>query len=155
MVIFPGSFDPFTIGHQDIVNRALQLFDGVIIAVGENIEKQSLLSTSAKMELIGDLFAEEPCVQVISYSGLTTDLCRRLKVNNLLRGVRTIRDFEYESTIDSINRLLNPDIETIILLTSPEYSAISSTAIREIRHHGGQIDKLMPKGIDLEKYITK
>lgn len=153
MIIFPGSFDPFTIGHQDIVNRAITLFDQVIIAVGENIDKRPLLSTQAKIKLINDVFVNEPRVQIISYSGLTTDLCHQMKVNNILRGVRTIRDFEYESTIDSINRLINRDIETVILLTDPRYAAISSSAIREIRHHGGRIDKFMPNGIELEKYI--
>lgn len=152
-IIFPGSFDPFTLGHEDIVRRALAIFDKVIIAVGENIDKRTLLTTDKRVELICDVFNNEPRVEVISYKGLTVDLCCKLNINNVLRGVRSIADFECESTIESINRVLYPEIETVILLTSPRVAAISSSAVREIYKHGGNLEKFMSKGIELEKYI--
>lgn len=152
-VIFPGSFDPFTRGHEHIVRRALLIFDRVIIAVGDNIEKRSLLTVENRLRLIRDIFINVPRVEVISYQGLTSELSIKLQINNILRGVRTLRDFEYESTIDSINRVLHPDIETIILLTTPDLAPISSSAVREIFYHGGEIKKFMSEGIELDNYI--
>lgn len=152
-VLFPGSFDPFTRGHEDIVRRALLLFGRVVIAVGYNMEKKSLMTVENRVRLICDIFNNEPNIEVISYSGLTTDLCHKLHTNNVLRGVRSLHDFEYESTIESINKTLHPDIETIILLSKPELAPISSSAVREIHHHGGPLEKFMSEGIELEKYI--
>lgn len=152
-VLFPGSFDPFTRGHEDIVRRALLLFGRVVIAVGYNMEKKSLITVENRVRLICDIFNNEPNVEVISYFGLTTDLCHKLHINNVLRGVRSLHDFEYESTIESINKTLYPDIETIILLSKPGLAPISSSAVREIYHHGGPLEKFMSEGIELEKYI--
>ncbi|CDN30341.1 Phosphopantetheine adenylyltransferase [Mucinivorans hirudinis] len=151
--IFPGSFDPFTRAHEDIVRRGMAIFDKIIIAVGENIDKKSLLTTDAKVGLIEEVFANDGRIEVVRYSGLTATLCRQLSINNILRGVRGGKDFEYESNIEAINRMLNPEIETIILLTAPEFAAISSSAVREIIHHGGNCEKFMSQGIDLRKYL--
>lgn len=152
-VIFPGSFDPFTRGHEDIVRRALMIFDKVVIAIGHNIYKKSLLTTESKICLIQDIFRDEPRVEVISYEGLTVDLCRKMNINNVLRGVRSLPDFELECSLDGINRMLHSEIETIILLTDPHYAFVSSTAVREIHLYGGSLEKFMSKGIELEKYI--
>lgn len=152
-VLFPGSFDPFTLGHEDIVRRALQLFDRIVIAVGHNIDKRTMLSIDARVSLINDLFVDQSRVEVIAYDGLTAELCRQKGINNILRGVRSIRDFEYETSIDIINRTLNPDIETIILLTAPRHAPISSSVVREIIHHGGNAEQFMPGGVDLKKYL--
>lgn len=152
-VLFPGSFDPFTLGHEDIVRRALKLFSKVVIAVGYNIDKKYMLTSESRAQLIKDLFKDEKRVEVIIYDGLTVDICREKGITSILRGVRSIRDFEYETSIDIINRTLYPEIETIILLTDPEYAPISSSVVREIVFHGGCVKKFMPEGISLEDYL--
>lgn len=152
-VIFPGSFDPFTRGHEDIVRRALSIFDKVVIAIGHNLYKKSLLTTESKARLIQDVFHDQPRVAVITYEGLTVDLCHKMGINNILRGVRSLPDFELECSLDGINRMLHPDVETIILLTQPRYASVSSTAAREIHLYGGPLEKFMSEGIELENYI--
>lgn len=151
--LFPGSFDPFTIGHYNIVCRGLLLFERVVVAVGYNCQKKGFLDVHSRVQLIRDVFKDEPRVEVIEYTGLTADLCDRVGVYYLLRGVRSSGDFEYEREIDNVNRLLNPKIENVLLFTHPSYSMVSSSIVRELYLHKGPYRQFMPLGLDLESYL--
>ncbi len=143
-VIFPGSFDPFTVGHKEIVERALTIFDRVVVAVGENSEKSCLYSVEERVESIRRCFAGNPRVEVLSYDGLTADLCKRLDIYTLLRGIRDTSDWNYENRIAGVNRLLDPRIETLFLPSSPHLSSISSSLVRELLKMGGNVQELVP-----------
>lgn len=151
--LFPGSFDPFTVGHYDIVRRGLLLFDKVVITVGYNCQKKGFLEVESRVQLIRDVFGDEPRVEVMQYAGLTADLCDRMGVYYLLRGVRSSGDFEYEREIDNVNRLLNPKIENVLLFTHPSYSMVSSSIVRELYLHKGPYRQFMPDGLDLDGYM--
>lgn len=151
--IFAGSFDPFTAGHEDIVRRALSLFDHIIIGVGYNIKKNGLLSMENRVRLIEDVFRDEPRVSAVTYEGLTTDFCKRQGVRILLRGLRSVDDFESDRTIDAVNKRLDPQIETFYLMTDPTLGVISSAVVKELFTHKADISRFMPHGIDLEKYL--
>lgn len=151
--IFAGSFDPFTAGHEDIVRRALSLFDHIIIGVGYNIKKKGLLSMENRMRLIEEVFRGEPRVSAVTYEGLTTDFCKRQGVRILLRGLRSVDDFESDRTIDAVNKRLDPQIETFYLMTDPTLGVISSAVVKELFTHKADISRFMPHGIDLEKYL--
>jgi pantetheine-phosphate adenylyltransferase len=153
IALFPGSFDPFTIGHQSIVNRSLPLFDKIIIAVGFNTQKKALLDLENRIKLISDVFAGNPKVEVYQYQGLTIDYCTKVNAQYLLRGLRTAIDFEYERAIGQMNKAMNPAIETVFLLTSPEYTFVNSTIVRDILFYNGDASKFLPKGIDIKKYM--
>jgi pantetheine-phosphate adenylyltransferase len=144
IALFPGSFDPFTNGHLDVVRRGLGLFDEVIIAIGTNSSKQRYLPIDWIMPQLEALFADEPRVSVRSYRGLTTDFARETGARYLLRGLRNTLDFEYENAIAQANRHLSPDLETVFLLTSPMLAAVSSTIIREIHRFGGEVAPFVP-----------
>ena len=144
IALFPGSFDPFTNGHLDVVRRGTVLFDEVIVAIGNNSSKQRYLPVEQMQEMIADVFQEEPRVSVRTYKGLTADFARETGARFLLRGLRNTTDFEYENTIAQANRHLNPDLETVFLITSPTLAAISSTIIREIHRFGGNVDDFVP-----------
>jgi pantetheine-phosphate adenylyltransferase len=143
VAIFPGSFDPFTIGHYDIVMRALGLFDNIIIGIGRNYNKQSTFTIDERIEQIQKTFAHEPRIQVISYEGLTIDFAKSNHATHIIRGVRSIIDFEYERNIADANRQLC-GIETILLYTSPEYAHISSSLVRELHAYGKDITPYLP-----------
>ena len=143
-ILFPGSFNPFTIGHQSLVSRVLPLFDRVVIAIGHNSGKQTEESLEQRTEAIRALYAPEPKIRVISYEGLTTDACRREGARWMLRGVRTTADFEYERNLADINRQIS-GIETLVLFTLPEYAAISSSMVRELSHYGYDVNPFLPK----------
>lgn len=151
--IFAGSFDPFTAGHEDIVRRALKLFDRIIIGVGYNIKKKGMLTTANRVRLIRDVFADEPRVLAVAYEGLTTDFCREHGVQILLRGLRSVDDFESDRTIDAVNKRLDSEIETFYLLTDPVLGAISSAVVKELYAHKADISRFMPAGIDLKNYL--
>jgi pantetheine-phosphate adenylyltransferase len=144
IALFPGSFDPFTNGHLDVVRRSVGLFDEVIIAIGTNSSKQRYLPIDWIIAQLETLFADEPRVSVRSYRGLTTDFARETGARYLLRGLRNTLDFEYENAIAQANRHLNPDLETVFLLTSPTLAAVSSTIIREIHRFGGDVAPFVP-----------
>jgi pantetheine-phosphate adenylyltransferase len=146
--IFPGSFDPFTVGHEEIVKRALPLFDKIIIAVGYNSTKHGFFSPEQRINWIKEVFKFESKVETATYTGLTVDFCKTKKAKYILRGLRTAADFEYERAVGQMNRELYDEIETVFLLTSPEYSMISSTIVREILRYGGDVSKFIPKGVD-------
>lgn len=147
IAVFPGSFDPITVGHADIVHRALPLFDEIIIAIGVNSQKKSLFPLEQRIEWIEKVFAGEKKVHVESYEGLTVHFCERKKANYLLRGIRSAADFEYEKTIAHLNHDMMPELETILILSRPELSSISSTIVREIILGKGKMKKFVPKEI--------
>lgn len=144
IALFPGSFDPFTNGHLDVVRRGTVLFDQVIIAVGNNSSKTRYIPVEQTMTLIESVFQDEPRVSVQAYKGLTADFAKQIGARFLLRGLRNTTDFEYENTIAQANRHVNPELETVFLITSPALAAISSTIIREIHRFGGSVDDFVP-----------
>lgn len=146
--IFPGTFDPFTIGHESIVRRALTFIDEVIIAIGINEQKHSLFPVEKREQMIRDLYKDEPRVKVMSYSNLTVDFAHEVGANTIIRGIRTVKDFEYEETIADINRKLT-GIETIFLFTEPDLASISSSIVRELMKYNKEVTQFLPKGMKL------
>ena len=150
IALFPGSFDPYTIGHYSIVERALPLFDKIVIAVGVNRNKQSLMSEEKRVEAIRSLYESNDKVEVISYDGLTVDAAKKYGARFLLRGVRQVADFEYERNLAEVNRNISW-LETILLYTLPEYAHISSSIVRELASYGKDVANLLPPGMRLPK----
>ena len=144
IALFPGSFDPFTIGHESIVRRSLSLFDHVIVAVGQNSTKANLFSLEQRVSWIKEVFADTDKVSVSSYSGLTVDYCKEVNARFILRGLRTSADFGFERGIGQVNKALLPSVETVFILALPEHSAISSTIIRDIIRNGGNASQFVP-----------
>ena len=153
--MFPGSFDPFTIGHENIVNRGLDIFDEIVVAVGYNAKKDGFLPLENRLRLIREVFKDETRVKVSSYTSLTVEYAKEVKATYLLRGLRTSADFEYERAIAQVNKLMNSGVESVFLLTAPEYTPIASTIVRDIIRHDGDVSRFMPKGIDYRKYLPK
>ena len=151
--LFPGSFDPFTVGHQALVSEGLRFFDKVVVAVGENPEKRGLLTTENRKRLSEDLYRDEPRVEVVSYSGLTGNYCREHELKFILRGMRNTVDFDFERNMMQINQRLYPEITTVLLFTPSEYVAVSSSVIREILSFGGDVAQFMPAGVDIKDYL--
>ncbi len=147
--VFPGSFDPITRGHESVIKRALPLFDEVYIAVGMNAEKRSYFGLDQRIEWIKNVFKDHSNVRVIKYEGLTVDLCKKLGAQYILRGLRTSADFEFERSIGQVNKKLYPEIETVFFLTSPEYTSLNSSIVRDILLHGGDASQFVPESIDL------
>ena len=145
IALFPGSFDPITIAHVDILKRALPLFDKIVVGIGLNSSKQSFLSASKREEIVSQVFKDFPAVSVQLYEGLTVDFCKKINATYMVRGVRSVGDFEYEKAIAQINQTMMPEMETIILLSKPEYSAISSTIVRDILRNNGDVSKFLPE----------
>ena len=147
--LFPGSFDPITLGHLDIIKRGVTLFDEIIVAIGVNADKKYMFSLEERMTFIKDAFANEPKVKVVSYQGLTVDFCKEIGVEFILRGLRNPADFEFEKAIAHTNRDLAP-IETIFLLTSASTSYIASSIVRDVIRHNGDYTKLVPKNVRVQ-----
>ncbi len=150
IAVFPGSFDPLTRGHESIILRALPVFDKIIVAVGENSGKQSFFPLDQRLGWLEQVFNHEPRVMIRQYSGLTVDFCRKMNAGYILRGLRTSADFEFERSIGLMNKALNPEVETIFLLCSNEYAAISSSIVREVLKHGGDVSQFVPEGIKIQ-----
>ncbi|MFO7789413.1 MAG: pantetheine-phosphate adenylyltransferase [Bacteroidota bacterium] len=148
--LFPGSFDPFTVGHESIVKRALPLFDELIIGIGLNHEKNKYFPLEKRVEWIERLFEHEPKLSVCVYEGLTVDFCKKINAGFLLRGLRTSADFEYERAVGQTNKVLNGGIETVFLLTHPEHTFISSTIVKDVYKNGGDISKFIPEGMEID-----
>ena len=144
--IFPGSFDPITNGHYDIIKRGVSLFDEVIVAIGVNAEKKYMFTLEERKRFIEDAFKDEPKVRVITYSGLTIDLCKKENAEFILRGLRNPADFEFEKAIAHTNRMMSK-IETVFLLTAARTSFISSSIVRDVLRNGGDITQLVPKSV--------
>lgn len=153
IAVFPGSFDPFTAGHESLIIRGLDLFDKIIIAVGVNSEKRGFLPVEKRVELIESVFKNNPRVEVKTYSNLTVDFCKQNNAVCILRGLRTSADFEYERAIAQVNKVMRPDIETYFLLTLPEFGGISSTLVREVVLYKGDARKFLPQGLDFEYFF--
>jgi len=149
--IFPGSFDPFTIGHESIVRRALPLFDKIIIAVGYNTNKMGYFPLNQRVQWIKDVFEDEPKVEVTKYEALTVNFCANIGVKYILRGLRTAADFEYERAIAQMNFSMHPEIETVFLLTRPEHSHVTSTIVRDVIMYGGDATIFLPEKIKVSK----
>jgi pantetheine-phosphate adenylyltransferase len=150
--IFPGSFDPITLGHEDIVRRSLSIFDEVVIAIGTNSQKNYFFSLENRVKMIEQVFEGEPRVRVDSFTGLTVDYCKRVGGTHIIRGLRTSADFEFERAIGQMNKAMYPELETVFLLTVPELSAINSTIIRDILKNGGDVSAFVPKGLKLGEF---
>jgi pantetheine-phosphate adenylyltransferase len=148
IALFPGSFDPITKGHESIIRRALPLFDKIVVAIGVNTEKTYFFPLDKRMEWIRKVFSATPQIEVITYQGLTVDLCKRMNVRYILRGLRTSADFEFERSIGQMNKKMLPDLETVFLLTTPEYTALNSSIVRDIIRHGGDASQFVPDGVD-------
>lgn len=147
--LFPGSFDPFTAGHLNILKRALTMFDEVVVAVGINSDKRGFYDNEKKLEIIREATSGLNGVSALSYDNLTVDLCHQLGIHHIVRGVRNMIDFETERSIADANRRIAPDIETVIIPTAQEYAHISSSAVRDIIKHGGDYSAFIPEGIKL------
>ncbi len=147
--IFPGTFDPFTIGHYSVVRRALTFMDEIIIGIGINESKRTWFPTEKRVEMIQKLYADEPRIKVEAYDGLTVDFAQSRGAQFIIRGIRTVRDFEYEETIADINRKL-AGVETILLFTEPELTSVSSTIVRELLQFGKDVSDFLPEGMDID-----
>ena len=148
IAVFPGTFDPFTLGHMSIVSRGLELLDEVVIAIGINDSKRTYFTVEQRLEMLRDLFRDNPRIRVVSYDSLTIDLAKQWNARFILRGIRSVNDFEYEKTIADVNRKLS-GVETIFLFTEPELTHISSTIVRELLRFGHSVDEFVPKGLKL------
>ncbi len=145
IALFPGSFDPVTKAHVDILKRSLPLFDKVVIGIGLNSTKPAYLSLETRQNMLRAVFANNPKVEVASYEGLTVEFCKKIKANYMIRGIRTVSDFEYEKAIAQMNHALVPEIESIFIVSKPGYSSISSTIVRDILRNHGDVRQFIPK----------
>lgn len=147
--LFPGTFDPVTKGHIDVIERAVSLFDKLVIGIGINSSKQPMFTVEQRTGWIQKIFKNDPRIEVAGYEGLTVDYCNKIKAKYILRGIRYISDFEYEKAIADMNRMLAPDIETIFLTCSPVYSTISSTLVRDVIRNNGNASMFLPDEVKL------
>lgn len=150
--VFPGSFDPITRGHENILRRAATLFDEVIVALGVNQDKQGMFPVEERIAWCEATFADLPNVRVASFEGLTVDFCQSVQAGWLIRGVRNGGDFEYERTIAQMTKYLDDGVETMILFTDPEFAPISSSVVRDVVHHGGDVARFVPDAVDLGRH---
>jgi len=150
IAVFPGSFDPITLGHVSVINSALPLFDEIIIAIGINAEKKYMFSVDQRKKWIEESFSGNKKIAVETYEGLTVNYCRKKNAHFILRGLRTAADFEFERSIGQINRRLNPEIETVFFLTDSEFTPITSSIVRDVIRHGGDISGLVPNAVKIQ-----
>ncbi|MDE3235992.1 MAG: pantetheine-phosphate adenylyltransferase [Bacteroidota bacterium] len=145
--LFPGTFDPVTLGHVDIIQRALPLFDKIVVGIGVNASKNPMFSPEQRMEWFKEIFKEEEKVESVVYDGLTVNFCREISARFILRGIRFVSDFEYEKTIADANRTLDRNIETIFLTGEPKYTSVASTIVRDILKYGGDASPFLPEAV--------
>lgn len=146
--LFPGTFDPLTFGHTDIIDRALPLFDKMYIGLGRNINKVPMFSEEQRLEWLRLIYKGEPRIEALAYDGLTVDCCKRVGANVILRGIRYVNDFEYEKAIADMNRSLEHSVETIFLTCLPKYTSIASTLIRDVLRNGGDVSQFLPEEVN-------
>ena len=149
IAVFPGSFDPITIGHESVIRRALPMFDKIIIGVGLNLEKKTYFSIEERESFIKEVFSDEEKIEIIRYKGLTINFCRQMNAHYIVRGLRTSADFEFERTIAQINKSMYPEIDTVFMLTMPEHTMINSSVVRDILKNGGDVSKFVPNKLKL------
>jgi len=149
IAVFPGSFDPITVGHVDLVKRAIPLFDKIIVAIGENSQKKYLFPLEQRIKWLEDVFSKHPSVFVDSYVGLTAHYCIKVKANYMLRGLRNSSDFDYEKTISQLNMIVGQGLETVFLISRPNFSHISSTIVREIIRGKGDASSFLPDAVQI------
>jgi pantetheine-phosphate adenylyltransferase len=142
--LFPGTFDPITLGHKDIIDRALPLFDKLVIGIGRNSSKLPMFSEEQRLNWIKEMYHDNPKVDAVVYEGLTVECCKRIGARFILRGIRYVNDFEYEKAIADMNRSLEPDIETIFLTCLPQYTSVASTLVRDVLKNGGDVSQFLP-----------
>jgi pantetheine-phosphate adenylyltransferase len=147
--LFPGTFDPITKGHVDVIERSVSLFDKLVIGIGINSSKEPMFSLEQRIEWMQEIFKTDKRIEVTGYEGLTIDYCKKIGAQHILRGIRYIADFEYEKAIADMNRMLAPEIETIFLTCSPEYSTISSTLVRDVIRNKGNVTLFVPKEVKI------
>lgn len=145
--LFPGTFDPVTLGHTDIINRALPLFDKIIVGIGVNAAKNPMFSADQRMQWFSDIYKDEPKVESSTFEGLTVDYCKVINAKFILRGIRFVSDFEYEKSIADANRTMDRDIETIFLTGEPKYTSVASTIVRDILKNGGDASPFLPDAV--------
>ena len=147
IALFPGTFDPITIGHLDIINRALPLFDKLVIGIGRNINKVPMFSEEQRLGWIREIFKNDPKVSAVVYEGLTVSACQQVGAQFILRGIRYVNDFEYEKAIADMNRSLDQNIETVFLTCLPQYTSVASTLVRDVLKNGGDVMQFLPKEV--------
>ncbi|SDZ82827.1 Phosphopantetheine adenylyltransferase [Arachidicoccus rhizosphaerae] len=147
IALFPGTFDPMTLGHVDIINRSLDLFDKIVIGIGTNINKKPMYSEQQRVDWIREIYKDEPRVEAKIYEGLTVNFCKEVEAKYIIRGIRFVSDFEYEKTIADMNRSLDSKIETIFLTCLPKYSSVASTLVRDVIRNGGDASMFLPEVI--------
>lgn len=145
--LFPGTFDPVTLGHTDIIDRALPLFDKLIIGIGRNMNKQPMFSEEQRLTWVRKIYENEPRVEALVYEGLTVDCCKKAGANFILRGIRYVNDFEYEKAIADMNRSLDHNIETIFLTCLPQFTSVASTLVRDVIRNGGDVNQFLPAAV--------
>jgi pantetheine-phosphate adenylyltransferase len=143
--LFPGTFDPLTLGHTDIIDRALPLFDKLVIGIGRNSNKQPMFSERQRLKWVREIYKNNSKVEVLAYDGLTVDCCKKVGANFILRGIRYVNDFEYEKAIADMNRSIEPDIETIFLTCLPQFTSVASTLVRDVLRNGGDVSQFLPE----------
>ncbi len=153
--LFPGTFDPVTLGHKDIIDRSLNLFDKLYIGIGKNANKQPMYSDEQRLEWLKEIYKDEPRVEALIYEDLTVACCRSIGATYILRGIRYVSDFEYEKVIADMNRSLDTNIETIFLTCSPQYTSVASTLVRDIIRHGADAGMFLPEAVKASIYNSK
>ncbi|RYF89868.1 MAG: pantetheine-phosphate adenylyltransferase [Chitinophagaceae bacterium] len=146
--LFPGTFDPVTLGHTDIINRALPLFDKLVIGIGRNINKVPMFSEQQRVQWLRDIYKDNPKVEAVMYDGLTVQCCKQVGAKFILRGIRYVNDFEYEKAIADMNRSLEDDIETVFLTCLPQYTSVASTLVRDVLKNNGDVSKFLPNEVN-------
>lgn len=144
IALFPGSFDPITKAHVDILNRSLPLFDKVFVSVGLNSNKNAFLPVNVRVKMLEEVFLNHPKIEISTYEGLTVAYCKKIGATHMIRGIRTVSDFEYEKAIAQMNQALEPEIESIFIVSKPSYSSISSSIVREILRYNGDVAQFVP-----------
>ena len=143
--LFPGTFDPVTLGHTDIINRALPLFDKLVIGIGRNTNKAPMFTEKQRLNWLREIYKDNPKVEAVVYDGLTVDCCKKVKAKFILRGIRYVNDFEYEKAIADMNRSLDFHIETVFLTCLPQYTSVASTLVRDVIRNGGDVTQFLPQ----------
>lgn len=145
IALFPGTFDPITLGHTDIIQRSLPLFDKIFIGIGHNANKQTMFEPERRLKWIQEIYHDIPSVEAVIYSGLTVECCRKVNAKFIIRGIRYVNDFEYEKAIADMNRSLDDSIETVFLTCLPQYTSVASTLVRDVLRHGGDATPFLPE----------